>query len=154
MALSGWRLRTQNIHLPQCWYHALGAPASFRRGLESYWPWNQMLGPQTWNLVDFEILCVLSFGFKAKKHPQKLGCRKDKFDDIQYHIVPSLCRSAADQMEDQPVCCQPLLSCLWGYKSIQLYLRILSELNTVLFYHNFCLPLSLLIGCLSSKVAW
>ena len=29
MALSGWRLRTQNIHLRQCWYHALEAPASF-----------------------------------------------------------------------------------------------------------------------------
>ena len=28
MALSGWRLRTQNIHLRQCWHHALGAPAS------------------------------------------------------------------------------------------------------------------------------
>ena len=28
MALSGWRLRTQNIHLRQCWYHALEAPAS------------------------------------------------------------------------------------------------------------------------------
>ena len=29
MALSGWRLRTQNIHLRQCCYHALEAPASF-----------------------------------------------------------------------------------------------------------------------------
>ena len=28
MALSGWRLRTQYIHLRQCRYHALEAPAS------------------------------------------------------------------------------------------------------------------------------
>ena len=28
MALSGWRLRTQNIHLRQCLYHALEALAS------------------------------------------------------------------------------------------------------------------------------
>ena len=30
MALSVWRLRTQNIHLWQCLYHALEAPASFK----------------------------------------------------------------------------------------------------------------------------
>ena len=30
MALSGWRLRTQNFHSWQCWYHALEAPASFK----------------------------------------------------------------------------------------------------------------------------
>ena len=31
MALSGWRLQTQNIHLRQCWYYALEAPASLHR---------------------------------------------------------------------------------------------------------------------------
>ena len=30
MALSGWRLQSQNIHLWQCWYHALGLEALTR----------------------------------------------------------------------------------------------------------------------------
>ena len=43
MALSGWRLRTQNIHLRlwECWYHTLEAPASFETGGRQGDEWRQ-----------------------------------------------------------------------------------------------------------------
>ena len=106
-------------------WRILFGEGQFQRGLVSYRPWNQMLRPLTQNLEDLEVLFCVAFILKyplcwkdSKNIHKSLGWRNDKFGDIQYHIVPSLCRSAADQMEDQPVCCQPLLSCLWGYKSI------------------------------------
>ena len=83
MALSGWRLQTQNIHLRQWWYHALEAPAWFEFYRNFCWlrTWPSLIGPtsdqcrieHTWNLSSLTTFYVLKYFFFRWRDQFKYG---------------------------------------------------------------------------------
>ena len=107
MAISGWRLRTQNIHLRQCWYHALEAPASLMKPPVFHADFCHLLPPQY--RLHTQIVPKskwIEWYISRRLQPLSQTCSPKKFANqglvylSDIHCVEDLQELSAKQMKD------------------------------------------------------